>query len=188
MNITKDEAARALSEIAQAEGRSHALFGYRIAGPIFVVWGVIWVICYAAMAVVPPQKWGLVWLPADIIGFAATIAIAGRGKRQAAINGDRGFGWRLLGSVALIMMFSAGLFLMVHPTDRNIYLAFPALLTGTIYAAVGLWIWMRFLWVGMAVIGFTLIGFFFFPAYLAYWLAATGGGGLIVGGLLVRRA
>lgn len=186
MNITRDEAAQALSDIARTEGRSHALYGYRVAGPIFIVWGIIWAIGYTAMGLTPPDLWGLVWLPIDIFGIVATIVMGLRGKRQESGSGQV-FGGRMLGSFVLITIFCTGLFSMVHPADLNVYLAFPGLLTGVIYGMIGLWGMTRFLWVGLVVTACTLTGYFLFSAYLPYWMAVAGGGGLIVSGILVRR-
>ncbi|MGA9659048.1 MAG: hypothetical protein WBQ60_08120 [Asticcacaulis sp.] len=186
MNITRDDAAKALSDIAQTEGRSRALFGYRIAGPIMMIWGVIWIVCYAAMGVTKPEQWGMVWIPADIIGILASMFLSFRIKSKAGATSNNL--WRIMGFVALIGVFCASIFTMFRTDDVSAYLAFPGLLTGTIYAAIGLARMTRFLWVGMAVIVFTLIGYAYFPAYLTFWMAITGGGGLLVGGFLMRRA
>ena len=188
MDISRDEAARALSDIAQTEGRSYALQGYRVAGPILIVWGIIWLICYTVMGLFPQEDWGFAWIPADIVGIIASIVIGRRGKRQGRGGDASNMGWRISGFAVLICLFCSAVFALFHPTDTNAYIAFPGILAGTIYTSIGLWRATRFLWVGMAVFAFSLIGFFFFPAYLAFWMAVTGGGGLIVGGLLVRRA
>ena len=187
MDISRDDAARALSDIAQTEGRSYALQGYRISGPILMVWGVIWLVCYVAMGVLPQGQWGLAWIPADIIGIIASI-VMGRRARKPGRAGDAGTGWRIGGFALLICIFSSAIFAMFRPTDANVYMAFPGVLAGTIYATIGLWRMTRFLWIGAAMIAFSLVGYFFFPEHLAFWMAATGGGGLIIGGLLVGRA
>ena len=41
---------------------------------------------------------------------------------------------------------------------------------------------------GLALIGLTALGYFVMPEYFRYWMAAVGGGGLIVGGLWMRNA
>ncbi len=186
MDISRDEAARALSDIAQTEGRSYALQGYQVMGPILMIWGVIWLICYTVMGLFPMEDWGYAWIPADIVGVIATIWLGLRGKGQG--GGKAGAGWRAFGFAVLVSLFCCSAFVMFHPSDVNAYMAFPGVLIGTIYASIGLWRMTRLLWVGAAVIALSLIGFFVFPAYLAFWMAVTGGGGLIVSGLLVRRA
>lgn len=185
MNISRDDAAQALSDIARTEGRSRDLLGYRVAGPILMVWGVIWMICYAAMGILKPAQWGMVWIPADIVGITASIIMGYRARCRPATAMSW---WRILGFGLLIATFSAAVFSMFYPAGMNAYMAFPGLLTGTIYASIGLVRMTRFLWVGLVVIAFTLTGYFLFPTYLAYWMAVTGGGGLIISGILLRRA
>ncbi len=184
MDISPDDAAKALSDIASTRGRSHALAGYSMAGPILILWGVIWLLGYAAMGVLPAEQWGPMWLAGDVIGLVVTLLLSRRANRRGGLKGTT---WRLMGGVALVALFCGSLFAMVRPTDINVYLAFPGLLTGTIYITLGLWRMTRYLWIGIFVFAASLIGFFAFPAILTYWMAVTGGGGLIVSGLLIRR-
>ena len=185
MAITRDDAAQALSDIASTQSRSHALAGYNMAGPILILWGVIWAAAYTAMGLLPMDHWWFAWLPGDVIGIIASILLSSRAAKKGA---GRGLTWRVIGGMVLIVIFCCALFAMVHPSDVNIYMAFPGLLTGTIYAALGLMRMTRYLWVGAAVIVASLVGFFEFSSILPYWMAVTGGGGLIVSGLLFRRA
>lgn len=185
MNISRDDAAKALSDIARTQARSRELFSYRRAGPILMVWAIIWIICFTAMGFLPASLWGAVWIPGNIVGIIASISMGYRRPcppDEVAING-----WRALGFAALIAVFSGGVFAVFHPVAANAYMAFPGLLTGAIYVAIGLASMPRFVWVGTAVMGLTLIGYFVVPQYLAFWMAATGGGGLLISGLLLRR-
>lgn len=185
MDISRDDAAQALSDIASAQGRSHLLAGYHIAGPILILWGVIWAVAYTGMGVLPATEWGYVWGPADLVGILGTILLSRRPKRQGAAGA--GTTWRVIGGMVLAAVFCAGLFSMIRSNDMNVYMAVPGLITGSIYAALGLGRMTRYLWVGTLVIAASLVGFFEFPSILPFWMAATGGGGLIVGGLLFRR-
>ena len=74
MAISRTEAAEALSEIERAAGRTQVLRGYRISGPILMLWGVIWIIGYVATGL-SPARWGWIWLPLDLIGFVLSILI-----------------------------------------------------------------------------------------------------------------
>jgi len=185
MDISRDDAAQALSDIASARGRSHLLAGYNIAGPILILWGVVWAVAYSGMGLLPVNEWAYVWGPADLVGIVGTILMSRRPKGQGAAGaGDT---WRIMGGMVLAGVFCAGLFSMIQSSNVNVYMAIPGLITGTIYAAIGLWRMTRYLWVGALVIAASLIGFFAFPSILPFWMAATGGGGVIVAGLLFRR-
>jgi hypothetical protein len=86
MGISRTEAASALTDIERTTGRSRELKGYQIAGPILMVWGVVWAIGYSAMGLLPVERWGLVWLPLDVAGMAATILLS----RRPRVNGQAG--------------------------------------------------------------------------------------------------
>jgi len=188
MDISRDDAAQALSDIASAQGRSRTLAAYGIAGPILIVWGVVWLVAYTGMGLSSPNLWVYIWLPADIVGALATIVLSQRGARGGGTKpGIIGMGWRIVAGMVMAAVFCVGLFSMVRSQDLNVYMAVPGLLTGAIYSVLGLGRMTRYLWLGIAVTAASLIGFFAFPAILPYWMAVTGGGGLIVGGLLFRR-
>jgi len=185
MDISRDDAAQALSDIASTQSRSHALAGYHMASPILIIWGVVWLAAYTAMGLLPVTQWWWVWLPGDIIGILATLWLTSRAAKKTGTKGHNG---RTLGFMVLILVVCAGVFAMVRTQDLNVYMAFPGLLTGAVYAAIGLTRMSRYMWLGAAVIAASLLGFFAFPTILPYWMAVAGGGGLIVGGLLFRRA
>ena len=64
----------------------------------------------------------------------------------------------------------------------------PGLVAGVIYTLIGVWRMTRYVWIGVSLFAATLVGFFWFPMWLAFWMAAAGGGALILGGLWLRRA
>jgi hypothetical protein len=56
-----------------------------------------------------------------------------------------------------------------------------------IYTVVGLWFGLAFVVIGVGVTVLTLIGYFFIGAWFEPWMALVNGGGLILGGLWMRR-
>lgn len=185
MGISKSEAASALTDIESATRRSGLLKGYHIAGPILMVWGVIWAVGYSAMGLLEPERWGLVWLVLDVVGITATILLARRGGKGAA---KAGTSWKIMAGVLAVMAFYAATFALFQPSSADVALAYPGVVTGLIYAGVGIAYAPRYLWIGTAVFAASMVGYFFFQPWLAFWMAAVGGGGLIVAGLWLRRA
>jgi hypothetical protein len=58
-----------------------------------------------------------------------------------------------------------------------------------IYTIVGLWVGAAFVAIGLSVTVLTLIGYFFVDgAAFLLWMAVVNGGGLILGGLWMRRS
>jgi hypothetical protein len=184
MGISRTEAASALTDIESTAGRSRLLKGYHVAGPIFMVWGVIWALGYGGMGLLPPERWGLVWLPLDVIGIVASIVLGRRGHGDA----KAGQAWKMWAVIVVIMAFMAATYAVFRPTSTDAFVVFPGLIAGLVYAGFGIAAAPRYLWIGAAVFIASLVGYFLFQPWLAFWMAAVGGGGLIVAGLWLRRA
>jgi hypothetical protein len=184
MGISRSEAASALTDIESAAGRSRLLKGYHHASPILMVWGVVWAAGYTAMGLLAPERWGVVWLVLDAIGIGSTMLLARRGKAQ----GGTGHGWKIMAGVFAILIFYGGTFALFQPDSTNAAIAYPGLVTGLVYTGIGIAFAPRYLWIGAALFAASLVGFFFFQPWLAYWMAAAGGGSLFISGLWLRRA
>ena len=55
------------------------------------------------------------------------------------------------------------------------------------YALAGIWFGIAFVAIGLGITALTLIGFFYIGEVFPLWMAFVNGGGLIVGGLWMRR-
>ena len=188
MGISKTEAASALADIESTTGRGRLLKTYQVGGPILMIWGVVWAAGYTAMGVLPPERWGLAWLVLDVIGIVATVLLSRRARGIALGGAKAGQGWKTVAGVLTILVFIAATFTVFRPTSLDPAMVFPGLVAGLVYSGVGIAFAPRYLWIGASVFAATLIGWFFFQPWLAFWMAAVGGGGLFVGGLWLRRA
>lgn len=184
MGISKSEAASALTDIESTAGRSRLLKGYHYAAPILMVWGVVWAAGYVAMGLLAPEHWGVLWLVLDVIGVGSTMLLARRDKAR----GKAGHGWKIGAGVLVILIFYAGTFALFRPDSIDAAIAYPGLVTGLVYAGIGIAFAPRYLWIGAALFAASLIGFFFFQPWLAFWMAAAGGGSLFISGLWMRGA
>jgi hypothetical protein len=184
MGISKTEAASALTDIESATRRSGLLKGYHVAGPILMVWGVVWALGYTGMGLLPPERWGWIWLVLDGVGVVSTILLSRSGKGAART----GQGWKITAGVLAILAFYAATLTLFQPTSIDATIAYPGVVTGLVYAGIGIAFAPRYLWIGAAVFAASLVGYFFFQPWLTYWMAAVGGGGLFVAGLWLRRA
>lgn len=184
MGISRSEAASALADIDNAAGRSRLLKGYHVAGPILMLWGVIWALGYGVMGVLPAERWGLVWLPLDLIGVIASILL-GRRSHGGARSGQA---WKMWATALAVVVFMAATYAVFQPTSTDAFIVFPGMIAGLVYAGFGIAAAPRYLWIGAGVFAGSLAGFFLFEPWLAFWMAAVGGGGLFVSGLWLRRA
>ena len=192
--ISRAEAAGALRDIEASEARALEARGYSHASPQLILWGVVWIAGYTLCGLTPPEQWGWVWLPVDIAGILGSLII---GSRMSARNLRGGTGsapqtWRFFWPTMFVMLSSAAflgaVFYVFAPAAPEPYLVFPAILVGLLYVVLGAWRMRRMAWIGAAIFVLAMLGFVFLKPILAFWIAGVGGGGLVLGGLWLRKA
>jgi hypothetical protein len=185
--ISSEQAAEALKEAAAAEQRSRAVYNYSQSAPFCFVWGGVWLLGYGVEAlaplVYPPGKWiGWWWMGLTLAGATAGMLIGGR---QASRHGRSG--WRYGALFLILWLFSIAVFAVLHPrSDLQVGAYFP-LLFAAIYAAMGLWMGLRYILVGVFMAVATLGAYFFLRDYFFLWMALVGGGSLILTGFWLQR-
>lgn len=189
MNITPTEAADALRDIDATAQRSREFKGYRIAAPYFFLWGAIWIVGYGASGISPGA--GRLWLPLSIFGMAASAYIGWRSRGQEGrtqAGAGKAYGQRMWMTFIAFAVFITATYAILPPHESNQMNAFPALVTGMAYTIAGIWASRRYLWLGAAIIAATMLGFLYLAPWFAFWMAAIGGGGLILTGFWMRNA
>ena len=186
--ISTEQAAEALKEAAIAEKRSRAAYSYSLSAPYFFIWGTVWLLGYGAEALVPLQhlsrSWtGWSWLGLTFVGIVACIIV---GRRQALRNGRPV--WRIGALFLIIWLYLLASFSVMHPHSEQQVGAYIPLLFAAVYAAIGLWLGLRYILVGAFMAAATLGAYFFLPEYFFFWMALVGGGSLILTGFWLRRA
>lgn len=195
MVISSTEAAEALRDIAKTARRTRVSSAYHIASPHLILWGLIWVVGYTGSGLTPPDKWGLVWLPLIALGVVAAIILGMRsGAASAAARGDAGSGGagfsagRATTLALAIGLFIGAVYYVFAPVSPLPYLVFPALITALIYVLLGGLMGLpRYTAIGAIMFLVTMAGFIWAKPFLPFWIAAAGGGGLILGGLWMRK-
>jgi hypothetical protein len=190
MTISSTEAAEALRDIAQTDRRTRVSGAYHVASPHLILWGLIWAAGYGLSGVTPPEKWGLVWLPLIAIGVVGAVALgmrAGAGRKAGASGVGFSVG-KSMTLAAAITLFIGSVYFVFAPVSPLPYLVFPALITALIYVLLGGLLGLpRYVAIGAVIFVVTMIGFVYAKPLLPFWIAAAGGGGLILGGLWMRR-
>jgi hypothetical protein len=187
MTLSPNEAADTLRDIAATEHHSHRLYGYRQASSHLIQWGVLWIIGYGLSSLVP-QHGAAIWGTIVTIGFVAGFAIVLRS--HSGVAGRTGtrprIYWRFPAIAVTGLAFIFASIAVMSPVSSRQINAFIPLVVAAGYAVLSLWIGMRFLAVGIALAALTLGGFFLLPAHFDVWMAAVGGGALVLGGLWLR--
>jgi hypothetical protein len=184
MTIDRNEAAQALSEIDDIAARVRQSRLYNLTSLILILWGVVIFAAYM-LGMLMPRQAGIVWICANLAGIAGSFGISLFVHQQ---SGVRTFDWRVF--TALVLLFGFGMFWSVGiarfpARELN---AFWATYWMLIYSVVGLWLGFGYLAVGLGIAALTLIGYFHIGPWFELWMAFVNGGGLILGGLWMRRA
>ena len=193
MNVTRDEAARALEEIGQAGGRMHRLSLYADLAPMFLLWGLIW---FSANLVTEfrPELSGPAWLTGEVIGTPLTIFLTVRqGRRSGARIRQAGGNPKALGSQmallgAIAFGFFASIVAVTAPLNGRQIDAFISLFFAFAYALGGIWGGWRLIAIGATTAVAILFGYFALTEHFYLWMGVVGGGALFAGGLWLRKA
>src|SRR5438067_6367465 len=139
MTLSSNQAAAALDEIERTKRRTHLAKGYSIASAYFILWGAIWVLGYGACAVLPPERWGLAWLPLIGVGTAGSVVIGMRTPRPrsgGAGGAAGGFVQPMVMALA-VMVFVGAVYYLFQPKSPLPYLIFPSFVAGLVYVLAG---------------------------------------------------
>src|SRR5439155_23960717 len=156
---------------------------YQIASLIVVMWGVLVFAAYIANYVWPRQGY-TIWTVANLIGLAISVAMGVFINRR---SGAPRFPIRSLIPFLLIGIF--GVFCSVvlghfGPRQMTVFWALYGML---FYAIAGLWFGYAFIVIAICTAALTLIGYYYAGAAFLLWMAVAHGGGLVLGGLWMRR-
>jgi hypothetical protein len=200
MSLTPNEAAQTLRDVQSAERRSRQAYSYSLSAPHFIMWGIVWMLGYSASAFAAPRIAGFVWpaliLAAVIGGFVITHWQHGGKKDADAAQIGQRFG----ATIGIIYAFSGALYYILMPTWsihdpasfwtwHKMIAAYWPLLFSAIYGVAGIWAGLRYGILGAFVAIATMAGYSLINGYLFYvWMAAVGGGALILTGLWMRKA
>ena len=138
-----------------------------------------------------PAWAGRGWAALDLTGFAATVLVMQHQRSVAqcslgARSSSRTF-WRILALLATALGFLYATYAVFQPQRGAQFAVFPALLCGAIYIGIGLWRGLRWLVGGLALAALALLGYFLLPQYMMLWMAAAGGGTLLITGFWLRQ-
>ncbi len=183
MTLNPNDAATALDDIATVQRHTRDTLIYGRAAVFFILWGVLLAIGYVVSFVAPAfAETG--WRAVIIAGFTSTAVLIYRRPAHAGrARWDRpmmfaqlalyGYGW-------LFMMLAWPL----SPRQLDAYWPNVFMLG---YVLAGLWLGRFFLILGLSVTALTAVGYVWSGAWFPLWMAVVGGGGLIAGGLWLRR-
>jgi hypothetical protein len=184
MDIDPKQAAAALSDIDSIAHRVRQSRIYDIASLMLMMWGALVFAGNVASYLWSPQA-GYIWIAVNVAGVVGSFAVSAFARRRIGVPS---FDFRIAAAFALFFAFgilwSIGL---AHFTPRQLSVFWPTYFM-MVYSIVGLWVGPAFVAIGLGITALTMIGYFFAGEMFELWMACVNGGGLILGGLWMRRS
>lgn len=191
MNVTRDEAAEALSEIGQASGKVTRLQAYRHSSVYFIVWGLVWLVANTVSHFRPADA-AITWLVAIVAGVAVslTLGVVENMRRRARSDGAASPAppWKVGAVTAVYFGFFVCLIAIVEPQSGVVTNAMISIFFAFVYMAAGVWFGWRLFGIGLVMAIAIMGGFYFLRDVFSLWMGVVGGGALIAGGLWLRSA
>jgi hypothetical protein len=179
--IDSRQASEALSDIDEMVRRVRQSQTYDLASLTMMFWGVL-VLSGNIANWLWPGDGNHIWIAVNVAGALATLAII------YFRTDPHPFDVRML--VAYLLFFAFGYFctkVLGDFTPRQLGTFWPIYFM-LFYAIAGLWLGYAFVLIGVGISLLTLIGYFYVGgAAFLLWMAFVNGGGLILGGLWMRR-
>jgi hypothetical protein len=182
MTIDSKQATEALNEIDTIVRAVRQSTVYKLASLLAIMWGALTLGGYVN-AYLYPRYAGYGWIAVYVIGIAGWIALSPLGRARF---GFRTFDSRMFSAFFLFFAFGFWICWLGHFTPRQLSAFWPSYFM-LAYTIMGLWVGWAFVVIGLGITALTLIGYFFVGAWFDLWMAAVNGGGLILGGLWMRR-
>jgi hypothetical protein len=192
MNVTREEAAKALADVDRASHRIGQLKGYHHGAPYFIIWGFVWLAAnLTSYFLTDAAKFA--WPVALGFGLVAS-AILGilqsrkwpKGERASAA--ERSFGSRMGMTAGIVMVFIVCIILIARPQSSQEVNAMISIVFPFLYMAGGIWAGWRLFAIGLVTAVAILVGYFWFAEHFELWMGLFGGGSLIAGGIWLRTA
>jgi hypothetical protein len=184
-SVDPKDAAQALNDIEQIVQRVRQSRTYDIASLMMILWGIL-VFAGNIANYAWPRYGGYIWIGVNAAGAVGSIAVSAFRFPGTA---GRGFDFRM--AMAFLLFFAFGLLcstVLGHFGPREMGAFWPIYFM-LIYCIAGLWFGPAFIAIGLGITALTLIGYFFVTGFaFLLWMAAVNGGGLILGGLWMRRS
>ena len=182
--IDSQQASEALAEIDEITRRVRQSRIYNLASLMLIMWGALVFAGYLGSFWLPRYA-GYLWIAVNVAGVSGSFAISALGYPKTGI---RTFDFRML--IALLLFFAFGFLCTVvlgQFTPRQMGAFWPIYFM-LLYIIAGLWVGLAFVAIGLGITVLVLVGYFFIGDWFELWMAFVDGGGLMLGGLWMRRS
>jgi hypothetical protein len=178
-----DEAARALKDAEAAADRSAAAVGYQRSSQYLILWGAVWGVGnVAAFLRLPLGPYAFAVLM--LLGVTGSVIVGMRAGRDGR---RRSYALRALVVAVAFALFANGMQVVTDIRSFDVAEAVICLAIGAGYMVMGISLGWRMTAVGVALMVAVIAGWIYAREQFFLWMALAGGGGLVLGGLWMRR-
>ena len=159
---------------------------YDLASLMLIMWGALVFAGYLVTSFLLPRYAGYALDRASIsAGVAGSVAISAFGYRQVRRSDLR---CQDADRVPAVLRLRFPLHQRLgHFTPRQMGTFWPIYFM-LLYIIAGLWVGHAFVVIGLGISALTLVGYFLIGDWFDLWMAFVNGGGLMLGGLWMRRS
>ncbi len=188
MEVTPQEASDLLGQKDAVTALMHNHSMYRKLGPILILWGIIWMVCFPLTALIPAHS-GWIWLVGDGIGFAGSGLLGRRCNTSIHSPSASVMRSRVLWFWLAFLAYGCLWMFLLAPAGESRSVLFIVTMVMFAYVAIGILTRVAFMtWLGLAVTALSMAGFLLFshqPRVLNVWLGVSGGLALLVTGVFL---
>lgn len=191
MNVTREEAAQALTDIDRASDRIVQMKGYHHGAPFFILWGLVWLFANTLSQFQPDLR-GLAWMIGIPTGVVISTILGLMQARKTTPSGasayNAGIGRRIGLTAAIMLVFIGVVAWIANPESSREVNAIISIFFPFIYMAAGVWAGWRLFAIGLVTAAAILAGYVGVQDYFDLWMGVFAGGSLIAGGIWLRTA
>ena len=182
MSIDRDSASASLQEIDAVQRRTKEALVYFRSSSSLIYWGVLLVIGYV-LTHFYPLRGNAIWLTIGGAGIAGSVVLHAVRRRASGRRWDLRITYSMLVMIVFGLVWSIG---MGHFGGREMAAFWPTLFMFG-YVVMGFWLGRFFTYCGLLVTALTIVGYYWLGDWFLLWMAVVSGGGMIAGGLWLRR-
>ena len=182
--IDSKQASEALADIDDIVRRVRQSRIYDLASLMMIMWGVL-VFAGYLVTYLSPRYAGYGWIAVYVMGIVGIVRASAASTRRVPAFAPSMSGCSPHSCCSSpSASFAAWL---GHFTPRQMGTFWPIYFM-LVYTIAGLWFGYAFVAIGLGITALTLIGYFFLGDAFDLWMAFVNGGGLVLGGLWMRRS
>ena len=186
MNVSHDEAAKALAAIQNTTRKTRQAFAASGSYIFLIITGVIWLIGFLATQFLQGPVVAWIWIGVSLLGSGLSILLGRRlgprvrGPSATAAVKRAGLFWLLL------VLYGAAAVAVARPADGKQVTMLVILFIMIGQLAMGLLFSFSGVWWALPITALALVGYFLLPGLFYLLLALLGGGGMIALALYIR--